>query len=421
MFFHFVKDGDYIYKLSKQYKVAEEKIIEDNSLIDPKNLVINQCLLIDNDKNQYIVKSGDTLSSISSKFNLSIQELKKRNPFIEGDKIYQGQILDLKNSDKEKKVFNGYCYETSSLERIKKALPYLTYLSIFAYRCQEDGSLDNVNDNRILNLCLESDVKPIMVITNSRVKGGFSPSLANKILTNDDIRDRLFSNIENILKNKKYYGLNIDFEYVNQDDRIAFIDFIKKANRYFKAKGYYLSISLAPKTSDNQKGLLYTAHDYGEISKYVDHVILMTYEWGYTFGPSMPVAPYNEVKKVIEYATKKIDRNKIIMGIPNYGYDFIVPYKEKQKAQSITNPQAIPLAFNNHATIKRYKEAKTPYFKYTKNSIDHEVQYDDPCSIEEKLSIIDDYNIAGGSIWTISSYTAYCYLLMEHCFQIDKK
>ena len=48
MFFHFVHNGDYIYKLSKIYNVNENKIIKDNSLIEPAKLVINQCLLIDN-------------------------------------------------------------------------------------------------------------------------------------------------------------------------------------------------------------------------------------------------------------------------------------------------------------------------------------------------------------------------------------
>lgn len=421
MFFHFVKEGDYIYKLSKQYNVPEEKIIKDNSLIEPTKLVLNQCLLIDNDKDSYVIKEGDTLNGIAKKFNISVEELKKRNPFIVGDKIYQGQILDLKNNKKDNRVFNGYCYDTSSLSNIKKALPYLTYLSIFAYRAKENGELYSINDKEILSVCLNSDVKPIMVITNSRLKGGFSPTLAHQIITSEEIKNRLFNNIEEVLKTKKYYGLNIDFEYVNQEDKNAYINFIKQANSYFKSKGYYLSVSLAPKNSDEQKGLLYTAHDYGEIGKYVDHVILMTYEWGYTYGPSRPVAPYDEVKKVLEYAVKKIDRKKIIMGIPNYGYDFIIPYKEKQKARSITNPQAIPLAYDNHASISRYKEAKTPYFKYSKDKINHEVQFDDPCSIEDKLSLIDDFNIAGGSIWTISSYTAYYYLLMDYYFEIDKK
>ena len=155
---------------------------------------------------------------------------------------------------------------------------------------------------------------------------------------------------------------------------------------------------------------MYEAHDYEKIGKLVNNVIVMTYEWGYTFGPAMPVAPLNEVEKVIKYATSKIDSNKIMLGIPNYGYDFLLPYKEKQKAKSISNLNAIPLAFNNHAEIFR-SSGKTPYFKYKENVQLHEVHFDDPCSFEEKL------NLSGGSIWTISTYTPYLYKLIDYYFK----
>lgn len=418
MFFHFVKKGDSIYNLSKHYSVEIDQISENNSLINPGELVINQCLLIN--KNTYKVKRGDNLYEISKKFNISLNEIKKFNPQITSDFIKENQIINLINKDKNKKVFNGYAYEFSSLENIKKTLPYLTYLSIFSYRVDEEGNLSEVNDDQMIRMAKEYNVKPIMVITNSKQKGGFSPDIVNKIVTNENIIDTLFANIERVLKDKDYYGLNIDFEYVNPNDKDNFIRFIKKASQYFKQRNYYLSIALAPKYNDEQKGLLYEAHDYKQLSNFVDNVIIMTYEWGYTYGPSMAVAPINEVKKVLNYATTRIDREKIIMGIPNYGYDFKVPYEKGQKAKSITNPQAIVIAYNNHSEIKRNQKYMTPYFNYLVDNQEHEVHFDDPCSIEEKLSLIDEYNIGGGSIWTISNYCEYIYLLINNGYIVQK-
>jgi spore germination protein len=66
---------------------------------------------------------------------------------------------------------------------------------------------------------------------------------------------------------------------------------------------------------------LYQGHDYPVHGALVDHVIIMTYDGGYTFGPPMAVAPLNEVVKVLNYAVTAIPREKIFMGIPNYGYD----------------------------------------------------------------------------------------------------
>ena len=368
MFFHFVKKGDNLYDIAHQYKVDENRIIMDNGLIEPKNLVIGQCLLIDN-------------NNLTTKIS---------------------------------KSFNGYCYEFTKNDVLKKELPYLTYLSIFSYKVNEDGSLNSINDEEKISLAKRYDVKPIMVITNSKSKGGFSPSLAHQIISNENIMNNLFNNIDKIIYQKGYYGLNIDFEYVNTNDKDLYIRFIKKLRNYFN--NLYISVSLAPKYSDNQKGLLYEAHDYEKIGKLVNNVIIMTYEWGYTFGPAMPVAPLNEVEKVIKYAISKIDSNKIMLGIPNYGYDFLLPYKEKQKAKSISNLNAIPLAFNNHAEIFR-SAGKTPYFKYKENVQLHEVHFDDPCSFEEKLNLIDKYNLSGGSIWTISTYTPYLYKLIDYYFK----
>ena len=373
MFFHFVKKGDSLYELSKKYNISIEKISNDNSLISDSNLVVNQCLLIDDKKNSY---------------------------------------------SKQTAVFNAYCYEGSNIDNVRSFLDNLTFLSIFSYQVKEDGTLNKIDDQRFIDEAKKYNVKPVMVITNSKEKGGFSPSLARKIISSNEVTNNLFNNILSIIKSKGYYGLNIDFEYVYEKDKDLFINFIKKAADFFE--DYYLSISLAPKTSSSQKGLLYEAHDYEKLSKYVNHVILMTYEWGYTYGPSLPVAPFNKVQDVLEYATSVIDKNKIIMGLPNYGYDFKIPYIENQKAKSITNPKAIPLAFNNHAQIVHDNVTKTPSFKYKENNQLHEVQFDDPYSIENKLSLIDDLDIAGASIWTASSKCNYIPLLINQLYNVEK-
>ena len=42
--------------------------------------------------------------------------------------------------------------------------------------------------------------------------------------------------------------------------------------------------ALAPKTSPIQRGALYEGHDFAAVGAAVDGVLLMTYEWGYTYG-----------------------------------------------------------------------------------------------------------------------------------------
>lgn len=61
--------------------------------------------------------------------------------------------------------------------------------------------------------------------------------------------------------------------------------------------GYISTTALAPKTKEKQKGIWYEGHDYKAHGQTVDYVILMTYEWGYSGGPPLPVSPLTEVKK----------------------------------------------------------------------------------------------------------------------------
>ena len=41
----------------------------------------------------------------------------------------------------------------------------------------------------------------------------------------------------------------------------------------------------------------------------------------------MAVAPLDKVRQVVEYALSQIPAEKLILGIPNYGYDWQLPYE----------------------------------------------------------------------------------------------
>lgn len=98
--------------------------------------------------------------------------------------------------------------------------------------------------------------------------------------------------------------------------------------------GYIVSVALAPKTSSTQAGLLYAGKDYRALGKAANYVLLMTYEWGYKYGPPMAVAPINKVRQVLDYAVTEIPPQKIHLGIPNYGYDWALPFIKGKKCRN---------------------------------------------------------------------------------------
>ncbi len=421
MFFYYVKKGDNLYDISKEFQVPVAKIIEDNGLTSKNNLSIGQCLIIDPVSKIYVVKKNDTLGKIASNLKVSIDDIKKWNNLV-SDNLLVGQklLIDYQKHSLDKIKVNGYCYEGINEDILRKSLPYLTYLSIFAYKVDEDGNLNTISDQRLIDIALDYDVAPLMVVTNIKQKGGFSSSLISSIL-NDEVKvNNLLNNVLNALQRKKYYGVNFDFEYIYQDDKDKFASFEKKAYEFFNSRGYFMSTALAPKISSSQKGLLYEAHDYNMASRNNDLVILMTYEWGYTYGDSLPVAPFNKVENVIKYAVTEIESEKILMGIPNYGYDFDVPRIANKPAKSISLTKANDLAFEKKASIKYYETYKTPYFVYYEDDKKHEVQFDNAYSFYEKLTLVDKYNLGGISIWTITNYNAQYFTILKNLFIVEK-
>lgn len=401
-----VKVGDSVYKIANQYGITTNDIVYANQLSNPDRLAIGQALVIPVDYFEYIVKRGDSLYSIARRYNTTVSQLLEANPSITNPSmIFIGQSIRIPSGNKVIRSIdvNGYAFPNIRDDALDSALPNLTFLSIFSYQVREDGSVVPINDQELINTAWNNNVKPFMVITNIGESGGFNSDLASTILYDENIKNTLIDNVIQILNEKNYAGLDIDFEYVYPSDREAYNNFLRTVADRIKPLGYILTTAVAPKISANQQGLLYEAHDYPVHGEVADHVIIMTYEWGYTYGPPMAVAPINEVERVLKYAVSVIPSQKILMGMPNYGYDWTLPYRRGSRANAISNLQAVNLAINNGATIQYDEKAQAPFFYYTgENGARHVVWFDDARSLTARLKLVEKYNLGGVSYWTIN-------------------
>ena len=112
-------------------------------------------------------------------------------------------------------------------------------------------------------------------------------------------QEELLEQVKEILKEKGYGGLDVDFEYIRPELGAAYAAFVVMLRRELNSLGYSVLAALAPKTFAGQRGLLYEAHDYAALGQAANGVLLMTYEWGYTAGPPMAVAPLNKVRQSV--------------------------------------------------------------------------------------------------------------------------
>ncbi len=418
---HVVGPGENLYKISQRYQVPIDRIIEDNGLQDPNLLLIGEALIIRKENETYTVVRGDTLTGIAARFGIPLEALYKANDLSSTSVIYPGDVLRIVHEDFEKREaeINGYVYLEAEHEVLERMLPELTYLSIFAYPVREDGSLEEIDDESLIALARSYRVAPMMVIANI-TNGSFDSDIAHAILNDKEIQERLIENVFSILRSKGYYGLDVDLEYLYPADREPYNRFLEKLRRRLHEEGFILTTAIAPKTSAEQEGLLYEAHDYGFHGRVVDHVIIMTYEWGYLWSEAMPVAPLNKVEEVISYAVTEIPPEKILLGVPNYGYDFNVPKIEEEPAVLLTNYEAIELAKQHLVSIEFDQEASSPFFRYRKDGRDREVHFEDPRSVRARIFLMREYGLRGLSFWTLLSYYRPTWLLVNAYLNVKK-
>lgn len=273
----------------------------------------------------------------------------------------------------------------------------------------------------MINLARANDTLPILTLTPFGPDGMFSNYLISALVNDPEVQQNLIDNLLQTMEEKNYGGIDIDFEYILAEDRIAFAEFVTRVRMAANAAGYPVSVALAPKTSDDQPGLLYGGKDYRLLGEAANHVLLMTYEWGYTYGPPMAVAPIHKVREVVEYALTRIPAEKINLGIPNYGYDWPLPYeKGVTAARTISNTEAVEIAIANNAVIEFDQVSMSPHFTYEKDGIMHEVWFEDVRSLNEKFALIREYRLRGAGYWQIMNLFRANWLLLADTFYIAR-
>jgi spore germination protein len=421
---HVVKPGESVYSIAQQYRVSPQKIIADNELENPNRLVVGQTLVILENTRRHVVNAGESIYSIARAYNVSISEILSANPqIVNPAQIFVGQVITIppRTINFGPIEVNGYTFPNIDREVLRKTLPHLTYLSIFSYQVNSDGSLTGIPDEPLIQAARDAGVAPLMVVTNIEEGGGFSSDIAHAILTDEEAQNNLVDNIINTLRDKNYFGLDIDFEYIYPYDRESYNNFLRRIERTLRPLGYSITTALAPKISAMQQGVLYEAHDYPVHGALADHVILMTYEWGYTYSPPMAVAPINEVRRVLNYAVTAIPRQKIFMGIPNYGYIWTLPYTPGTAAVTVSNTGAVDLAAREGAAISFDETSQAPFFTfYDDSGRQNEVWFEDARSILAKLTLANEFRVGGLSYWTIGRYFPQNWLVLSSVYDVRK-
>ncbi|NLG33092.1 MAG: hypothetical protein GX550_06190, partial [Syntrophomonadaceae bacterium] len=339
-------------------------------------------------------------------------------PFIHMDRTYVpirniveilGGQVDWNNSTREviiqikskPEVFAYYYYR--SFEELKANIDLFTSVAFRWFETNEKGELfyeyqDDYSD--ILTFCRNHGVNTHASV----VLMGADPLHA--LLSNQKNRSRLIGNLLHEVKNNHYDGVNIDFELINPKDAEAFTTFLRELKTSL-GPDYVLSVAVFARTGNENWP---TPYEYREIGKIADKVIVMAYDYSYKTSAPGPIAPIWWIKQVIAYMGNNIPKEKLLLGMPTYGYD----WNSSGSAVTVTQPRLLDLKKKYELKENFDNESMSPYYTY----VDHKGQYhqiwlENEKSLQEKYDLAVENGWGGISFWRIGNGFHDLYAVLE--------
>lgn len=295
---------------------------------------------------------------------------------------------------------------------------YISTLTYFGLAIESDGTVKKLNNPQeeepgwinVKNIPKFSGNKSLLVVS------GDNDVIANLINNPQTSAANLIKDVAPIMKEKHFTDLNLDIETfadASESSRAAFTEFVQEVkNNMEKNNLGTLSLDLIPIALVTEK--LFDPKALGAI---VDRIILMTYDYHYSgsyiTGPVAPIGGVPEVREfdvetAIREAIKVIPPEKILMGIPLYGYQW-------ETIENASSSATIPGGASS-ASVRRVAEllaecatcsaqfdpvAESPYLIFKNGEIYNQIYYENEFSMQEKINLAKKYNLAGVALWAL--------------------
>lgn len=356
-----------------------------------------------------------------------------------------------KISERPKKIIYGYLPYWSLEKTEYLQIDKLTDIAYFGLYLDEDGNFvtttegsdgtmiqepgyDNWKNNENLKALIknskENDVRfALTIIAHIDDKN-------DKFLNCRECWDTLLKNIIVELNEKGIRDVNLNFEHAEGTDEgidIKFSEFTKYLNDELdKIYGNsYLVVSAFGDSATQNR----VSSDLENLSRASDGIFIMAYDYhrpaSEEIGPVSPVeGPGIDVKETITEFLTKVPPNKVILGLPYYGYNWLVeddsPYSKRVDgsdengfSESQSYESVLSTIIKVNPVIKWNEEGKSPYFTYNSLETDQlrTVYYENPKSLKYKYDLIEDYKLGGVGIWALGydgGYTELWDLLYEY-------
>lgn len=419
-----VQFGDTVYSIAQKFNITVDKLIIDNAIEESYALVVGQTLVISYPKQVYTVREGDSLDQIAEAFQVSVLQLLRNNPYLANRQyIYPGETLVISyNNNKGSLVVTGYTYPFIQDEILKMTLPSLTYLLILNYRLTSNGDLvGGDEDVAVIETANLYGTATTLIVTAYSLLGEIDISVVYDILLNPQIQDRVIENLLTVLRTKGYNGVNLAFQFLNTNNEQLHLNYLTKVSNSLHQEGYSVYLTINPGLMLEGSEVIFEKINYAAFSDISDGLLFLSYDWGSIDRPPQQFSIVT-TKSLLDYIVAQVPLDKIRIGLPTLGYDWMLPYVPgKSRANALNYSSALTLARQMNAVIYYDENSLSAYFEYVdNNNSQHIVWFKDARSIDSSLKILQSYGIKGIGIWNVMYYFTEMWLVINTQYQIEK-
>ena len=280
----------------------------------------------------------------------------------------------------------------------------LTEVSPFWYHADSDGQVrpyttgsgGTYEDPRVLLFLRSHGILTIPTIANIR-DGQWNGPLVSRLLADPGLAAAHIRSIVDLVSAREYDGIDIDYEDLAAADRSAFSAFIGALAAALHQRGKLLTVNVYGKTSEPGGWSGPMAQDWSALGASADEVRLMTYEFHWSSSDPGPIAPLPWVQQVLALARATIPADRIVEGVPLYGYDWVGRTGAAQVWDDV-----MAGATAQRASIAWDAASASPWFDYTSGGAHHTVWFENAMSVEAKLRLAADSGIGGVMLWRLA-------------------